>query len=471
MSKEKIKRETFLLGETIVTDIIWRQHPNANRPLTPHVLFKPLRSFEFGKECEVTKIAGYCLSFLKRNRISKGSKVEIYASGAKEHPDYIYIHKVIECGNGDYCIPQNTFLTDGEVWEDTEDNHKYVAFRKGLSPLLNWNEIDTLYGCGIKDVISLAEYLQGHDHLTVIKDISQNWHAPSNCLVDTAISLKQKFSELDYFEFLKLLNLPKLRNCELKIIALRMSGYGTTEVEMKNIRKKAVEEFLKDKDLCNRIKAVAKPTAKLEPTIIVSKTGNSISMELRNLPKSFSFAYTFFRNIEQECRLLKIEIEKAQKNGDKVTAAYLEAAKLFLNEHMAPKNFYVGGISVSHVLAAIQTLTIYGKVLFKDSVALCVRDRIEREINAIQQEYEYCIMLARIIPDKVEQVITIISRADTEEEAIEKLQLELSLTVGEAECLCAARLDAITDKELVTQKIKSMKFLLAYLKHLKAINT
>ena len=81
-------------------------------------------------------------------------------------------------------------------------NNFLTNYCKGLSPLLNWNEIDTLYGCGIKDVISLADYLEGHVHLTGFKDVSQNWHALSNCLVDTTISLKQKFSELDYFQFL-----------------------------------------------------------------------------------------------------------------------------------------------------------------------------------------------------------------------------------------------------------------------------
>lgn len=464
MSKEKI--ETFLLGETIVTDIVWRQ----GRPLIPHVLFKPLSSFKFGKECEVTKIFGYSLSFLKRKKISIGSKVEVYASGAKEHPDCIYIRKVIEYGNGDYRIPQNTFLTDDEVWEDTEDNHKYVAFLKGLSPLLNWYEIDALFECGIKDVFSLAEYLQSHDHMTVIKDISQNWHAPSNCLVDTAISLKQKFSELDYFEFLKLLNLPKLRNCELKIITLRMSGYEATEMGMKNIRKKAVEEFLKDKALCNRIKAVAKPTSKLEPTTIVGKAGNSVSIELRNLPKDFSFAYIFFRNTEQECRLIKKEIGNAEKTDDKVTAEYLKSALQFFYDHPVPKNFYVGGVSFSPMLDAIQTLSYQGELFFTTPVALCVRDRFDIEIDAIHKEYTYCKAIARII-HKIDQVITIIRGADNENEAIETLQSEFSLTVGEAECLYATPLSTITDTELVMQKIKSMNLLLTYLKHLKTINT
>lgn len=373
-------------------------------------------------------------------------------------------------GNGNVCLPQNTFIADGNVWEDTEKNHKYIAFRKGLRGLLDWKEIDALFDSGITDVISLAEYLQHSDHLTVIKDLSQHWHGPSSCLVDSTVSLKQKFAHLDYFEFLKLLILPKLRNCELKIIALKMSGYEVTEAEMKNIRKKAVKDFFKDASLCSRIKAVAKPTANFERTTIVGKEGDSVTIEIKNLHKGFSFAYAFFRNIEQECRLLKREIEKAQSLRDKITIAYLKAAQLFLIEHPAPEKFYIGGISFPPILEVLHTLSFKGQLIFSNSVALCVKNRIDDEINVIRQEYENCKMFANIISDNIDKIITIIRSADNEEEAIEELQSEMSLTADTAECLCTAPLHIISDKELMMQKIKSMKFLLSYLKHLKTIN-
>lgn len=204
---------------------------------------------------------------------------------------------------------------------------------------------------------------------------------------------------------------------------------------------------------------------------IVGKMGDSVTMEINNLSKDFSFAYTFFRNIEQECRLLKKEIEKAQNNGDKVMATYLESALKFFNDHPVEKNFYVGGVSISPVLDAIQTLAFKGELIFSTSVALCVRDCIEKEICLIHQEYEYCKIFAGIIPEKIDQVITIIRKADTMDDAIEKLQSEMSLTAGTAELLCATPLSTITDTELVMQKIKSIKYLLSYLKHLKTINT
>lgn len=130
----------------------------------------------------------------------------------------------------------------------------------------------------------------------------------------------------------------------------------------------------------------------------------------------------------------------------------------------------MGGVSFSPILDAIQTLSYQGKLFFTAPVALCVRDRFDIEIDAIHKEYKYCNAIACII-HKIDQVITIIRRSDTEEEAIKTLQSELSMTVGEAEYLCAAPLSTITDTELVKQKIKSMKLLLAYFKHLKTINT
>lgn len=468
MKKEKNKLDTFLLGQTVVTDIIW--DPDHDGYFHPRVVFQPLLGLKYGKEIEITQTTGYCYAFLDRLGISIGSKVEIYAKGEKENPFVIFIKKVVKAGNGDVCLPKNTFIADGGIWEDTERNRKYAIFRKVLRSLCDWTEIRALFYCGITDVISLAEYLQRHDYLTVVRDLSRHWVGQSKCLVDSAIRLKQKFSKLDYFEFLKLLNLPKLRNCELRIIALRMLGQEVPEAEMKNIRKKAVEEFLQDKELCNRIKAVANSTESSKRTTIVGKEGDSVILEINNLPKDFSFAYTFFRSIEQECRLLKREIEKAFENNNKVRAAYLESAQQFFKEHPVPDNFYVGGVSNSPVLDVIQTLARDGELLFSTSVALGVRDRIEREIILIRQEYEYCKTFAGIIPEKIEQVITIIRMANTEEEAIKNLQSEMSLTVGAAECICAAPLSTISNEGLVTQKIKSIKFLLSYLKHLQSIN-
>lgn len=469
MKKEKNKPDTFLLGQTVVTDIIWM--PNSDGSLRPRVVFQPLMGLRYGKEIEITKATGYGYSFLNRLGVSKGSKVEICAAGEKENPFIIYVNKVVEAGNGDMGLPQNTFIFDGEAWDDTEKCRKYVAFRKGLKELLDWAEIKAIFDCGITDVISLAEYLQRHDHLTVIRDLSIHWVGQSKCLIDSAISLKQKFANLDYFELLKLLNLPKLRQCELKIIALRMSGYEVADNELKNIRRKSVEEFLKDKALCSRIKAVAKPTTKAKRTTIVGKEGDSVTIEIRNLPKRFSFAYTFFRNIEEECRLLNKELEKAQNNGNKNTAEYLESAKLFFKEHPVPKNFYVGGISFSPVLDVIKTLAFDGDLLFTISVAQCVKNRIEEEIISIHQEYEYCKAVLDIASstDNIDKAIVIIREASSQEEAVEKLQSEMSLSSGVAECLCGVTLSTLTDKDLLSQKVKSMKFLLAYLKHLKTI--
>ena len=469
MKEEKNIIEKFSLGETIVTGIIWRQGDYG--ALVPQVRFEPVVGVKYRGESDVDKVSGYSYGYLKRLGVSIGCRIELCSSGEKESPDFIYINKVVEGSNSDMCLPHNTFIAKGEIWEDTEKNRKYVAFCKGLSNLFDWYEIQALFDCGITDVISLAEYLQGHDHLTVVRDLSQHWYRQPKGLVDIAINLKQRFSNLDYFEFLKLLNLPKLRKCELKIIALRMSGYEVADNELKNIRRKSVEEFLKDKALCSQIKAVAKPTTKAQRTTIVGKEGESVTLEIRNLPNRFSFAYTFFRDIEQECRLLNKELEKAQNNGNKITAEYLESAKLFFKEHPVPKNFYVGGISFSPVLDVIKTLAFDGDLLFTISVAQCVKNRIEEEVISIHQEYEYCKAVLDIASstDNIDKAIVIIREASSQEEAVEKLQSEMSLSSGAAECLCGVTLSTLTDKDLLSQKVKSMKFLLAYLKHLKTI--
>lgn len=163
------------------------------------------------------------------------------------------------------------------------------------------------------------------------------------------------------------------------------------------------------------------------------------------------------------------ELDNAHKNGNKATSEYLESAQQFFKEHPVPDNFYADGVSNSPVLDVIQTLAFEGELLFTTSVAKCVKNRIDIEIDAIHQEYECCKALSSIIPDKVDQVITIIRKAKNEEELVEKLQSEMSLSSGAAECLCGVTLSTLTDKDLLSQKVKSMKFLLAYLKHLKTI--
>lgn len=210
---------------------------------------------------------------------------------------------------------------------------------------------------------------------------------------------------------------------------------------------------------------------KYDRTTIVGKMGDTITIEIKKLHEDFSFAYTFFRNIGQECRLLKRDIEKAKKHGDKVMTAYFESALQFFKNHPVEKNFYLGGLSLSLVLDAIKTLAFHGKLLFTTSVAGCVRDRIDKEISIIRQEYENCKEIESILPEKIDQVTKIIHRADTEDGTIEKLQSEISLSGGAAECIYSNKfmLEIITDTDMVKQCTRSMKFLLSYLKHLKTI--
>lgn len=96
-------------------------------------------------------------------------------------------------------------------------------------------------------------------------------------------------------------------------------------------------------------------------------------------------------------------------------ATYLESAIQFFKDHPVEKNYYVGGLSFSPVLDAIKTLAFEGKLLFTTSVAICVRDRIEREISLIHQEYEYCkeVLGVESYTENFDQVISIIREADT----------------------------------------------------------
>lgn len=222
-----------------------------------------------------------------------------------------------------------------------------------------------------------------------------------------------------------------------------------------------------------KIKTVA-PKGEYERTTIVGKVGDSVKIKIIKLPEDFSFAYTFFRNIGQECRSLKREIEEAQNHGDKVMAAYFESALQFFKDHPVAKNFYVGGLSFSLVLDAIKTLACQGKLLFTTSVAGCVRERIDKEIIIIRQEYENCKEIESISPEKIDQVKKIIHRACTEgtiEKLHEKLQSEISLSAGAAECIYSNKfmLEIITDTDMVKLCTRSMKFLLTYLKHLKTL--
>jgi len=165
---------------------------------------------------------------------------------------------------------------------------------------------------------------------------------------------------------------------------------------------------------------------------------------------------------------LKKEIESAMNGGDEITSKYLLLAQEYLSNPEHSNIEYVGGGSIPPVQDAIMTLAYNGTHSFSNSVASCVRNRIEDEIAAIRQEYKYCkLVLAK--PELFEQCMYIIRRAKTELEAINKLQLELSLSRGEAEFLQNLPLGTLCDSRLITDKVKAIRFLLAYLKYLKTL--
>ena len=65
------------------------------------------------------------------------------------------------------------------------------------------------------------------------------------------------------------------------------------------------------------------------------------------------------------------------------------------------------------------------------------------------------------------QLILIIRNSESESEAIDKLQSEMTLNADEAEFIQNLSISALSDKELISEKEKSMYFLLTYMKYLK----
>ena len=161
--------------------------------------------------------------------------------------------------------------------------------------------------------------------------------------------------------------------------------------------------------------------------------------------------------------------DNTTNNGDDVTANYLLSAQKFLLDSKYSDIEYVGGCSISPVLDAIQTLAYSGELIFSNSVAYSLKDRIEEEFAAINQEYEYCKLVYHISDsyELFDQLILIIRNSESESEAIDKLQSEMTLNADEAEFIQNLSISALSDKELISEKEKSMYFLLTYMKYLK----
>lgn len=313
MEDNKNLTKNILLGESIVTDIVWKLLPDGG--YVPHILIETVHNDLLGTEV-VSIRQGCYYNTLKRRNISKGCKVEVWTHITS--PDIAYIGNVVEFGSGDMCLPKNTFISNGIVWSDTERTRQYVGFSKSMKGILDRDMIEAFFDCGITDILSLIEYLHTHDLISVIHDLSRNCFDNAYAIVDIILCLRNKLSKLDYYELLKLMNMPNFRSSELKVIALKLSGYEVSETDMKNVRSARICDFLNKTKMCNRIKSVAIPFVKSEMTSVVGKVGDSVTIEIQTLPDDFSFAYTFFRNYRQELDLLKKEIQKARNTEDKI---------------------------------------------------------------------------------------------------------------------------------------------------------
>lgn len=205
----------------------------------------------------------------------------------------------------------------------------------------------------------------------------------------------------------------------------------------------------------------------------VKKTANGVSFEMTDLPKDFSYTYAFYRSVELEMELLKKDIRFFEAGEDKQIIAYLKAA-LEYNEGLCQECYplFMGGFRNTPIFEAIYRLSEYSKITYKNSVAYCIKDRLDTEIKFMRKEKQLCKTIHKLQSNDnyMEVLNATIQKSPSENEAVKLLVEKLRIKKCEADFIVTKlTLKHLCDRDLGMRLLEEVDYVLKYLEYLQTI--
>ena len=205
----------------------------------------------------------------------------------------------------------------------------------------------------------------------------------------------------------------------------------------------------------------------------VEKTANGVSFEMTDLSKDFSYTYAFYRSIELEMELLKKDIKFFESGGDKQVIAYLKAA-LEYNEGLCPECYpiFTGGFRNVPIFEAIHRLNEFSKITYTNSVAYCIKDRLNAEIKFMRKEKQLCKTIHKLQSNEkyMDELIATLQESPSEDVAAKLLVEKLHIKKWEADFIAKdLKINPLCDRDLGMRLLEEVDYVLKYLEYLQTI--
>ena len=205
----------------------------------------------------------------------------------------------------------------------------------------------------------------------------------------------------------------------------------------------------------------------------VDKTAHGVSFEMTDLPKDFSYTYAFYRSIKLEMELLKKDIRFFELGEDKQIMAYLKAA-LEYNEGLCQECYplFTGGFRNTPIFEAIYRLAECSKITYKNSVAYCVKDRLDAEIKFMRKEKQLCKTIHKLQSNEkyMDELILTLEESASEDVAAKLLVGKLHIKKWEADFIAKElKIEPLRDRDLGVRILEEINYVLKYLEYLKTI--
>lgn len=205
----------------------------------------------------------------------------------------------------------------------------------------------------------------------------------------------------------------------------------------------------------------------------VEKTANGVSFGMTDLPKDFSYTYAFYRSIKLETELLKKDIKIFELSGDKKLLDYLKSA-LEYNEGLCHEYYptFSGGFRNTPIFEAIYRLNECSIITYKNSVAYCIKDRLDAEIKFMRKEKQLCKTIHKLQSNEkyMDDLISTLQKSASEDVASKLLVEKLHIKKWEADFIAKdLKINPVCDRDLGMRLLEEVDYVLKYLEFLQTI--
>lgn len=268
--------ESKYSAQTKVSAIEWRLANNGS--YFPRLWFEPVSI----NGSEVTHAAGYCYDYLKRLGLSIGASVVVTMRGGV----IPYVSKVLHIGNGDYQFPEDAIEPedgDMQLWSsNSEDAIQRMRFVRGMHMLdlkdCGNSMFSDMYDIGYKDLFTVAADVQANNLMSVMihegeMPDTEATRTKIQCIID-------RFKTINYVWFILALREPGIGYKAANVIGHILSGYTLIQIASRGSGKTAIQNFLNNTELCNKVKTYAQPVALEHADLSVEHTQQLVQEDI-----------------------------------------------------------------------------------------------------------------------------------------------------------------------------------------------